>query len=52
VTFPAVATTAVRLEVEPQTRHYKAGEIGPPGALFLNRDIDWREFGIIEWRVK
>jgi hypothetical protein len=52
VTFPPVTTTAVRLEVEPQTRHYKAGEIGPPGAMFLNSDIDWREFGIIEWRVK
>ena len=52
VAFPAVTTTAVRLEVEPQTRHYKAGEIGPPGAMFLTSDIDWREFGIIEWRVK
>ena len=52
VTFPAVTTTAVRLEVEPQTRHYKTGEIGPPGAMFLNHDIDWREFGIIEWRVQ
>ena len=51
-TFPTVTTTAVRLEVEPQTKHYKAGEIGPPGAMFLDRDIDWREFGLIEWRVK
>ena len=51
VTFPPVTTSAVRIEVEPQTRHYKAGEIGPPGAMFLNRDIDWREFGMIEWRV-
>ena len=50
--FPSVTTSAVRLEVEPQTRHYKAGEIGPPGAMFLDRDIDWREFGIIEWRVR
>ena len=52
VAFPAVITSAVRLEVEPQTRRYKAGEIGPPGAMFLKSDIDWREFGIIEWRVK
>jgi hypothetical protein len=52
VTFQPVTTTAVRIEVEPQTRHYKAGEIGPPGAMFLDHDIDWREFGIIEWRVK
>jgi DUF1680 family protein len=51
VRFPQVTTKAVRLEVEPQTRHYKAGEIGPPGAMFLNQDIDWRELGIIEWRV-
>jgi hypothetical protein len=51
VNFPAVTTTAMRLEVEPQTRHYKAGEIGPPGAMFLNSNVDWREFGIIEWRV-
>jgi len=51
VTFPPVTTSAMRLEVEPQTRHYKAGEIGPPGAMFLKSDIDWREFGIIEWRV-
>jgi hypothetical protein len=26
-TLPRLTTTAVRLEVEPQTRHYKAGEI-------------------------
>ena len=52
VTFDPVTTTAVRLEVEPKTVHYKAGEIGPPGAMFLSSDIDWREFGIIEWRVK
>lgn len=51
-TFSTVTTTAVRLEVEPQTKHYKAGEIGPPGAMFLDRDIAWREFGLIEWRVK
>jgi len=52
VTFDPVTTAAVRIEVEPQTKHYQAGEIGPPGANFLTRDIDWREFGIIEWRVK
>lgn len=52
VSFDPVMTTAVRLEVEPQTVHFKSGEIGPPGAMFLNRAIDWREFGIIEWRVR
>jgi hypothetical protein len=50
--FAPVTATAVRLEVEPRTVHYKTGEIGPPGANFLTRDMDWREFGIIEWRVK
>ncbi|MBZ5618341.1 MAG: glycoside hydrolase family 127 protein [Acidobacteriia bacterium] len=52
VTFDPVTTTAVRLESEPKTVHYNAGEIGPPGALFLTTDIDWRELGIIEWRVR
>jgi hypothetical protein len=52
VTFTPVTTNAVRLEVEPQTIHYKSGQIGPPAASFLQHDIDWREFGIIEWRVK
>jgi uncharacterized protein len=52
VTFAPVTASAVRLEVEPQTIHYATGMIGPPGANFLQRDIDWREFGIIELRVK
>lgn len=52
VTFDPVTTTAVRLEVEPATIQYKSGEIGPPGAMFLTSNIDWREFGIIEWRVR
>jgi len=30
----------------------KSGEIGPPDAMFLTREMDWREFGLIEWRVK
>ena len=38
-------------EVEPRTVPYRAGEIGPPAAMFLDADIAWREFGIIEWRV-
>lgn len=52
VRFEPVTTGAVRIEVEPRTVHYKSGEIGPPGAMFLSRDIDWRELGIIEWRVE
>jgi hypothetical protein len=38
--------------VEPQTIHYGARQIGPPDAMFLERETDWREFGIIEWRVR
>jgi len=52
VSFDPVMTTALRLEVEPKKVLYKSGEIGPPEALFLQRDIEWREIGIIEWRVK
>jgi hypothetical protein len=52
VAFDAVTRTAVRIEVEPVTRHYRSGEIGPPDAMFLTGDTDWREFGLIEWRVK
>lgn len=52
VAFTPVTTTAVRIEVEPKTVHYKSGEIGPPEAMFINKDVDWREFGLIEWRVK
>ena len=52
VAFAPVTTTAVRIEVEPATRHYKSGEIGPPDAMFLDAATDWREFGIIEFRVR
>ena len=52
VAFVPVTTGAVRIEVEPATHHYKTGEIGPPDAMFLSRDLDWREFGLIEWRVR
>ena len=52
VGFTPVTTTAVRIEIEPATRHYKSGEIGPPDAMFLSREMDWREFGLIEWRIR
>jgi hypothetical protein len=52
VEFDPVTTTAVRIEVEPKTVHYKTGEIGPPAAMFLDGPVDWREFGMIEWRVR
>jgi hypothetical protein len=28
------------------------GKIGLPGAMLLSADIDWRELGIIEWRIR
>jgi len=52
VQFEPVTTTAVRIEIEPRELHYKAGEIGPPDAMFLDAAMDWRELGVIEWRVK
>lgn len=52
VTFAPVETTAVRIEVDPRTVQYQTGEIGPPAAMFLDQPIAWREFGIIEWRVR
>ena len=52
VNFNPVTTKAVRLEIKPKEILYKAGMIGPPAALFLDKDIKWRELGIIEWRVK
>lgn len=51
VAFEPVTTRAVRLEVEPRTVSYRAGEIGPPAAMFIDEDIEWRELGVIEWQV-
>ena len=50
IEFEPLATRALRLEVEPRTVSYKAGQIGPPAAMFIDEDIEWREFGIIEWQ--
>lgn len=52
VEFEPVKTTAVRLEIVPQVAQYKSGQIGPPDAMFINHDLDWREAGVLEWRVK
>jgi DUF1680 family protein len=52
VEFEPVTTTAVRIEVEPKTVHYQSGEIGPPAAMFLTSAVDWRELGLIEWRIR
>ena len=51
VAFEPVTTRALRLEVEPRTVSYKAGQIGPPAAMFIDEDIEWREFGVIEWQA-
>jgi uncharacterized protein len=52
VAFTPVTTTAVRIEVEPQSILYKGGAAGPPAAMRIDKDTIWREFGIIEWQVK
>ncbi len=52
VTFKPVTTTAVRIEVEPQSILYKGGAAGPPAAMRIAKDTIWREFGIIDWRVR
>jgi uncharacterized protein len=51
VTFAPVTTIAVRLEVEPATKLYKAGQIGPPAAMFIDKETEWREFGLLELRI-
>src|SRR5204863_4461973 len=43
VHFDPVTTAAIRLEIEPTTTPYKAGDIGPPDAMFIREDIAWRE---------
>jgi uncharacterized protein len=51
VSFAPVTTVAMRLEVEPATKFYRAGQIGPPAAMFIDKDTQWREFGLLEWRI-
>jgi DUF1680 family protein len=51
VSFRPVTASAVRLEIEPRTMVYKKGQIGPPAADFVKEDIQWREIGLLEWRV-
>ena len=50
--FNPVVTTAVRIEIEPQSILYKGGAAGPPAAMRISQDTVWREFGIIEWKVR
>ncbi len=50
--FEPIITTAVRLEVEPRTISYAEGEVGPPAAMFITEDVEWREFGLLEWQVE
>jgi len=51
VSFAPITTIAVRLQIEPTTKFYKAGQIGPPAAMFIEKDTQWREFGLLEWRI-
>jgi len=51
VHFDPVLTGGIRLEIEPRGIEYKAGQIGPPGGMFLGQDIQWREAGVLEFRV-
>jgi hypothetical protein len=51
VEFYPITTTAVRLEVEPSTVRWRGGASGPPAAMPIDEDVDWREFGLIEWQV-
>jgi DUF1680 family protein len=51
IAFEPIVTSAIRIEVEPATILYKKGEIGPPDAMFIEHDLSWREFGMLEWRV-
>jgi uncharacterized protein len=49
--FDPVLTAAIRLEIEPRNIEYKSGQVGPPGAMILNQDIQWREAGVLEFRI-
>jgi hypothetical protein len=49
--FDLILAAAIRLEIEPQVIQYKAGQISPPDAMFASQDIEWREAGVLEFRV-
>jgi len=51
VSFQPVMTSALRIEIQLQGRTYKKGDLGPPDANYLQRDLTWYEGGIIQWRV-
>ena len=51
VEFYPVTTTALRLEVEPSTVYWRGGASGPPAAMPIDEDVEWREFGLLEWQV-
>ena len=52
VSFKAVRTSGLRLEIQLQGKLYKKGELGPPDGNYLDEDLTWYECGIIEWRVE
>ena len=51
VVFEPITAVAVRLEIVPEALRYRAGQIGPPDAMFLRQDMEWREAGVLEWRI-
>ncbi|MGD0868061.1 MAG: beta-L-arabinofuranosidase domain-containing protein [Bryobacteraceae bacterium] len=51
LSFDAVTTSALRIEIQLQPRTYKKGDLGPPDANYLPQDVTWYEGGVIEWRV-
>lgn len=51
VTFEAVDTSRMRLEIQLQGQKFEKGQLGPPDANYLKEAIVWYECGIIECRI-
>jgi hypothetical protein len=49
--FDPVLTAGIRLEIEPRQIEYKVGQIGPPDGFMLSQDVQWREAGVLEFRI-
>lgn len=51
LTFQAVKTEGLRLELVIRGQVFKKGELGPPDGNYMPADETWYETGIIEWKV-
>ncbi len=51
VSFDAVSTSGLRIEIQLQGKIYRKGTLGPPDGNYLTQDLTWHEGGVIEWRV-